>query len=132
MSRQGVHLEEYAHFIEYDGGLYYKAWAYASNYGTRPEISFERISEDGEKTVLRVSCTDVNGASLTYDYVYGTENGRRVFTSFELPQYLYYRDVISGEFASPLTSDAPVIAVCALALSALAAAALLLKKKRCC
>ena len=119
----------YTHFVEYDGALYFKAWAYANNYGTRPELKFERISDGDEKTVFRASYIDVNGESRTYDYAIGTENGRRVFTSFELPQYLYYKDVLNGEIASPMTADAPVITVCALALSALAAAVVLRKKR---
>ena len=119
----------YPHFVEYNGALYFKNWAYASNLNTRPEMKLEMIESKEKKTVLQAEFKDAHGDNQTYEYVYELMGDKWVFTKFELPKYLYYKDIVNDDFASPLTSDTPVIAVCALAISA-AAAVVVLKKKR--
>lgn len=119
----------YPHFVEYNGRLYYKNWAYASNYNTRPEINLKAEQATKTKLIYSASFKDIHNGSQSYDYTFELVDGRWVFTKFELPKYLYHKDVIKEDFASPMTADAPVAAVCALAISSAAAIVLLKKKK---
>ncbi len=119
----------YPHFVEYNGRLYYKNWAYASNYNTRPEINLKAEQTTKTKLIYSASFKDIHESDKSYDYKFELVDGRWVFTKFELPKYLYHKDVIKEDFASPMTADVPVIAVCALAVSAIAAA-VIFKKKR--
>ncbi|MBR6922460.1 MAG: hypothetical protein IKH51_09715 [Clostridia bacterium] len=113
-------------FKEGENGYLYKMPGYVRQL-SGPQVyepsDYEIISKTDKKIVLRVYPDKKNYPDKYYDYKFEkNDNG-----DFVLTNYICYRYILNME--NPQTSDAPVIAVCALAISAVAAA-VILKKKR--
>jgi hypothetical protein len=116
---------EETRFIERDGTVYYDIYDFPLFVGDYPHKEFS-IKENTENRVVYSMKISRYGNSTEYDYVLEKQaDGSWIFT-----KYHYSNDVIiSLERNNPKTSDAPVIAVCALAVSA-AAAVVFIKKRR--
>ena len=117
------------HFIEYNGNLYFKAWAYANAYESRINMTFKTVKQSENSMTVRAYYTDFNGNDKTYDYEYEKIDGKWVFTKFEIPAQLYWQDFFgdnNGMF--PNTSDSAVYITAAAALIALCCAAVCKKK----
>ena len=116
---------ERSRFIEHDGILYYDLYFVPFFVGDYPKKEFSIKENTGQRVVYSMKISRYDN-SAEYDYILEKQaNGSWIFT-----KYHYSNDVIiSLENNNPQTSDAPLIAVCALALSALAAAVVLRKKR---
>ena len=112
-------------FKEGKNGYLYKLPGYVRQL-SGPQVyepaDYEVISRTNKTIVLRVYPDKTRYSDKYYDYkLEKNDNGAFVFTN-----YISYREILSIE--NPQTADAPLIAVCAPALSALAAAVVLRKK----
>ena len=115
---------------EFDGKLYYLKGYAAQRMNDELDQSNSRIevigSDDGR---IRFRLTVSGDMDEARSYVYELERrgGSFFFTDYVLPSEIGHNEVPGT--GNPQTSDAPLIAVCALALSALAAAVVLRKKR---
>ncbi len=116
---------EETRFIERDGIIYYDIYDYPMFVGDYPQKEFS-IKENTENRVVYSMKISRYDDSAEFDYVLEKQTDE----SWIFTKYHYSNDVIlSYENNNPKTSDAPVIAICALVISA-AAAVVVLKKKR--
>ncbi len=120
---------EIPHFIEYNGALYFKSWAYANAYASKIDMTFKTVKQTENSMTVRAYYTDFNGNDKTYDYEYEKIDGKWVFTKFEIPAQLYWQDYFgdnNGMF--PNTSDSAVYITAGAGLIALCCAVICKKK----
>ena len=121
-------------FIEHSGALYFnegRASTHLYNINKDTE-SYELKEQNDRSAVLRYYPAE--DREKHYDYVFHLkDDGEYEITNYIPTSSMYYgnEDLFISRYRkdNPQTSDTPVIAVCALALSALAAAVVLRKKR---
>ena len=121
-------------FIDVNGYLYYlKDFNSTAQRINRPlsssDSKLEILSSDTNYIKFRLTVEGDMGTKNSYDYVLAIKNNSYVFTNYVLPSDIGHKNVPGVGIVNPQTSDTPIITVCALAISA-AAAAIFLKKRK--